>query len=126
MGSWQSSLNLKAITSALRIISSGRTESMCVMREAAAEVMVWRLERGAGEASGRVMRHLRANLASRESSMQTASAMVSSGRAARVRMVWTSGAEGGVMDADGGWRLVRWTAGPVAEVISKRHTYMEG
>lgn len=121
VGSWQSSVNLKAMTSAVRMMSSGATESMCVMSELAAEVMVWRLEGGGLVASGRRMRNLRENLASRESRMQTASAMVSSGRAARVMMVWTREMDGGVMMAPGGCRLTRWTAGPElgARLISK-------
>lgn len=94
--------------SAERIISSGLTESMWVIRLAAAEVMVCRLLWVEEKvASGRLMRHLRENLASRESRMHTARAMVSSGRAARVMMACTRGIDGAVMDADGGWRLAR-------------------
>lgn len=97
------------------MMSSGATESMCVMsEELAAEVMVWRLE-GSGPtvARGRDMRNLRENLASRESRMQTARAMVSRGRAARERIVWTRVVEGPVTEAPGGCRLTRWTDGPV-------------
>lgn len=84
-----------------------------MMSEQAAEVMVWRLEGGGVVASGRDMRNLRENLASSESRMQTARAMVSRGRAARERMVWTREVEGAVTEAPGGCRLTRWTAGPV-------------
>lgn len=79
-------MNLNAITSAVKMMSSGATESMWVMREAAAEVMVCRLL-GVGVAKGRVMRHLRENFESKESRMQTARAIVSRGSAARVMMV---------------------------------------
>lgn len=89
---------------------------MWVMSDAAAEVMVCLLL-SVGAARGRVMRHLRENFASRESRMQTASAIVSRGKAARVMIVWTRQMEGGAIDADGGWRLTRWTAGPVCKEI---------
>lgn len=101
------------MTSAVRMMSSGATESMCVMSELAAEVMVWRLDGSGTVARGRDMRNLRENLASSESRMQTARAMVSSGRAARERIVWTKEVEGAMTEAPGGCRLTRWTAGPV-------------
>lgn len=100
------------------MISSGLTESICVIRLAAAEVMVCRLMLVEEDvASGRLIRHLRENLASKESRMQTASAIVSRGSAARVMMACTRGMEGAVMDADGGWRLARWTAGPACKIV---------
>ena len=47
--------------------------------------------------------------------MQTARAMVSSGRLARVRIAWTRGTEADVRDVDEGIRFVRWIAGPVCK-----------
>lgn len=44
--------------------------------------------------------------------MQTARAMVSRGRFARVRIAWTRRTEEFVKDVDDGMRFVRWTAGP--------------
>lgn len=66
-----------------------------------------------GVEGGQARRHESANLLSRASRMQTASARVSRERLARVRMVWTRGMDGVVREAAGGMRLTRWVAGPV-------------
>ena len=44
--------------------------------------------------------------------MQTARAIVSRGRAASVRILWTRGTEGVVRVVEEGMRFVRWIAGP--------------
>lgn len=93
-------MNLKAITSAVRMMSSGLTKSMCVTRLEAAEIVCRLLDEVAPR--GRSMRHLRENLESSESRMQTANAIVSRGSAARVRMDWTRQTDGEAMDAEGG------------------------
>jgi CelD/BcsL family acetyltransferase involved in cellulose biosynthesis len=44
--------------------------------------------------------------------MQTARAMVSRERSARVRIAWTRGTEAFVKEVEDGMRFVRWIAGP--------------
>lgn len=56
---------------------------------------------------GNDCRQVRAKREFRESRMQTARAMVSSGRAARVRIAWTRGTEAVVKEVEEGIRLVR-------------------
>lgn len=48
--------------------------------------------------------------------MQTARAMVSRGRLARVSIAWTNGTEAVVSDVEEGIRFVRWTAGPACNM----------
>ena len=65
-----------------------------------------------GVLRGQEWRNERAKRELRESRMQTARAMVSRGRLARVRIAWTRGVEGRVREVAGGIRFVRWIAGP--------------
>jgi hypothetical protein len=98
--SWSSSVNFTARIIAERGRSSGRMESMCGFCSEA------------GVLRGQDCRQERAKRELSESRMQTASAMVSSGRAARVRIAWTRGTEGVVREVEEGMRFVRWIAGP--------------
>jgi hypothetical protein len=50
--------------------------------------------------------------------MQTARATVSRGRLARVRIAWTSGADGVVRERDDGIRFVRWIDGPACAIYN--------
>jgi hypothetical protein len=70
-----------------------------------------------GELSGQAWRHASAKREFRESRMQTARAMVSSGRSARVRIAWTRGTDGVVREVEEGIRFVRWMAGPRSRLI---------
>lgn len=65
-----------------------------------------------GVLRGQDSRNANAKRELRESRMQTARAMVSSGRLARVRIAWTRGTEGSVREVEEGIRFVRWMAGP--------------
>jgi hypothetical protein len=88
-----------------RMRSSGCMESICGFS-------LKEVEGRSGVLSGQDCRHDRANREFRESRMQTARAMVSSGREVRVRIAWTRGVEGVVREVEEGIRFVRWIAGP--------------
>ena len=65
---------------------------------------------------GQPCRHLGAKREFNESRMQTARAMISSGRLARVRIAWTSGTDGDVREVGEGIRFARWIAGPACPI----------
>ena len=67
-------------------------------------------------ARGQFLRKERAKQASRESRMQTANAIVSSGRLARDSMLCTSGTEELVREVEEGMRFVRWVAAPAGYI----------
>jgi len=64
------------------------------------------------EVKGHESRQERAKRLSRASRTQTARAMDSRGRLARLRIAWTRGTEGVAREAAAGMRLTRWMAGP--------------
>jgi len=65
--------------------------------------------------NGQFFLHCNANLEFNESSIQTANAMVSSGRSALVRIACTSGTEGVAKDVELGIKLARWIEGPATQ-----------
>ena len=100
-----SSRNLTARIRAARTISSGWTESMCCF-----DILLSMGLKDPGndcEVRGQPFRHCKAKREFSESRMQTARAMVSRGRSARVRIAWTSGTEEVVREVDEGIRFVR-------------------
>jgi len=65
---------------------------------------------------GQFLRKELAKQESSESRMQTAKAMVLSGRSARESRLCTSGTEGLVREVEEGMRFVRWVAGPARDI----------
>lgn len=62
---------------------------------------------------GQAFRHCSAKREFSESRIPTASATISSGRSALVRIAWTTDTEGVAREVEEGIRFVRWIAGPV-------------
>ncbi len=116
VGCCSSSRNLTAKIRAERTMSSGCMESICCSETPSS--MVPNDGGRRCKVNGQPFRHCNANLVFRESRMHTASAIVSRGRSARVRIAWTSGTKGFVKEVEEGIRFVRWIAGPACNICN--------
>lgn len=102
--SCMSSVNFVAMINAPRMMTSGKTESICCCELAESVRRCWA---DPFEVRGNDDRQLRENFHVNESKMHTASAMTSIGRSARINISWTIEIDGFMKEAPGGSILAR-------------------